>query len=104
MKGATRGTVQQPGRDIDFNPRTHEGCDFGKGMTFPKLCHFNPRTHEGCDLNDVEKYINLLNISIHAPMKGATSPGLWISLTCLHFNPRTHEGCDLLSKKRKYLS
>ena len=34
------------------------------------------------------------DISIHAPMKGATKPNKAGSLGKQHFNPRTHEGCD----------
>ena len=32
---------------------------------------FNPRTHEGCD-NIVGIHRNTMDVSIHAPMKGAT--------------------------------
>ncbi len=79
---------------VDFNPRTHEGCDgdcnyiyardFLFQSTHPRgvrlnilyyffffLQHFNPRTHEGCDL--------LL---------------LGFLSSYQYFNPRTHEGCD----------
>ena len=62
-------------RLLYFNPRTREGCDtcmsFGAKL---KKCNFNPRTREGCDslmgyLDDlIDRYI-----SIHAPVKGATS-------------------------------
>ena len=34
--------------------------------------NFNPRTHEGCDEFEIENYYNDFIISIHAPMKGAT--------------------------------
>ena len=33
----------------DFNPRTHEGCDFNTDGVMLSLNNFNPRTHEGCD-------------------------------------------------------
>ncbi|XOQ25356.1 MAG: hypothetical protein ACFWTM_03300 [Mitsuokella multacida] len=43
----------------------------------------------------------LLNISIHAPTKGATlyyaSPSAYVQ----DFNPRTHEGCDLRLQQRQ---
>ena len=35
------------------------------------------------------------DISIHAPVKGATAQGSYSSPCLLHFNPRTREGCDL---------
>ena len=58
---------------------------------------FNPRTREGCDPYRVKVYLMPQDISIHAPVKGATFflfPGrsLW-----LDFNPRTREGCDASS-------
>ena len=34
--------------------------------------NFNPRTHEGCDVDLVERVEVFERISIHAPMKGAT--------------------------------
>ena len=35
------------------------------------------------------------NISIHAPVKGATTSKIQSSGTTTHFNPRTREGCDV---------
>ena len=46
--------------------------------------------------------ITLIEISIHAPMKGATSA---IPLAChsyFDFNPRTHEGCDVYDLLQAY--
>ena len=37
-------------------------------------------------------------ISIHAPMKGATSPIVMTAPPHIHFNPRTHEGCDIIER------
>ena len=36
--------------------------------------YFNPRTREGCDLLGMLKEKELPEISIHAPVKGATTP------------------------------
>ena len=94
MKGATRFTGCQAAEDRRFNPRTHEGCDFAAGcairfsLGFNPRTHegcdfygfacksngrcFNPRTHEGCDLCPHPLSIDS-GVSIHAPMKGATS-------------------------------
>ena len=40
---------------------------------------------------------NLLVVSIHAPMKGATIDLPSTTMIDFRFNPRTHEGCDLLA-------
>ena len=58
-----------------------------------KRTYFNPRSREG---SDIPKYASGIGIpiSIHAPVKGATS---WLSsrLTAVrHFNPRSREGSD----------
>ena len=38
--------------------------------------------------------MEMFNISIHAPVKGATSVGVFRWTQVLYFNPRTREGCD----------
>ena len=38
--------------------------------------YFNPRTREGCDKREDFIYNNTVNISIHAPARGATIGGL----------------------------
>ena len=35
---------------VNFNPRTHEGCDTDSKRRNAYAIYFNPRTHEGCDL------------------------------------------------------
>ncbi len=54
---------------------------------------FNPRTHTGCDdlLIDARQK---LQVSIHAPTRGATPSAFSVSNTWSSFNPRTHTGCD----------
>ena len=58
---------------MNFNPRTREGCDpqlsLHAGQCRPD---FNPRTREGCDDDSEEIGIEVIHISIHAPVKGAT--------------------------------
>ena len=56
---------------IDFNPRTHVGCDKNVTKMIGHFGYFNPRTHVGCDVLDFA-----------------------ITNYHLHFNPRTHVGCD----------
>ena len=83
------------------------------------LNNFNPRTREGCDAVSLANVDKALQISIHAPVKGATGPrrliaphfragisihapvkGATVCRVSAHkpvvpnFNPRTREGCD----------
>ncbi len=55
---------------------------------------FNPRTREGCDLPTKSEKAARQSISIHAPVKGATSHERVYSHHKRDFNPRTREGCD----------
>ena len=79
---------------IHFNPRTHVGCD--KVITFPipLTQNFNPRTHVGCDFR-FQNINNGKHISIHAPTWGATEKHVYLGRTQANFNPRTHVGCDI---------
>ena len=55
--------------------------------------YFNPRSHEGSD-DQSRQLQELIQISIHAPTRGATAD---FKVTCkalLDFNPRSHEGSD----------
>ena len=58
-----------------------------------KYTNFNPRSHEGSDL-DNEGYYSLIEISIHAPTRGATVPCVDRPSIRIYFNPRSHEGSD----------
>ena len=124
-----------------FNPRTHTGCDTRRAKPPRRFASFNPRTHTGCDalvvvnketahkfqsthphgvrLLKLSGVDTLLQVSIHAPTRGATIADLSASgtpkvsihaptrgATCLFtnpsnpkvgFNPRTHTGCDNIS-------
>ena len=77
-----------------FNPRTHEGCDLLLAVLLTYTRCFNPRTHEGCDSSEAGNIYRspsfqsthprgvrlqgrrftrrTLNVSIHAPTRGAT--------------------------------
>ena len=84
-----------------FNPRTREGCDVITLFIFSNPDYFNPRTREGCDLATAW-ICSMVGISIHAPVKGATSLyRVGFDMLFLYFNPRTREGCD---KRKKDLS
>ena len=81
------------GKDYNFNPRTHVGCDAVPGVIDARHTYFNPRIHVGCDAISFLKN-KKRDISIHAPTWGATSLVRRYSLPFKHFNPRTHVGCD----------
>ena len=94
MKGATCNDVDVCGRISDFNPRTREGCDLCKRCGFFNNSNFNPRTREGCDLTTVNRFDARFDISIHAPVKGATPSTTDPPTPACNFNPRTRAGCD----------
>ena len=118
MQGATTSLFPVLSSTLNFNPRTHVGCDFQIGYKgLIELANFNPRTHVGCD-KQFDKEYNFLyefqsthpcrvrlvtindrqisvEISIHAPMQGATHNHLPICRLHRDFNPRTHVGCDV---------
>ena len=81
VKGATAMLRIFSLRSIfNFNPRTREGCDTASVLTARRcLCDFNPRTREGCDVYVLTHNEVPIWISIHAPVKGATSP-YWASI------------------------
>ena len=78
----------------DFNPRTREGCDGMPYQSPQRRYYFNPRTREGCDVWDTLCNATPADISIHAPVKGATLPLADLRRPPRDFNPRTREGCD----------
>ena len=61
---------------------------------FTIFYYFNPRTREGCDLEVLTDIIENIQISIHAPVKGATVARQATPASTPYFNPRTREGCD----------
>jgi len=76
VKGATITTPAAKRRTSRFNPRAREGRD---------------QPDEGVAHGDV--------VSIHAPVKGATSMGNGYRAT-VGFNPRAREGRDVLLCQR----
>ena len=79
--------------DRHFNPRTREGCDvrFPSGIPTPEISIHAPV--KGATVYVRPEPPRIL-ISIHAPVKGATIGSSWSRMTIVHFNPRTREGCD----------
>ena len=113
-RGATCSCTLTTALCCCFNPRTHTGCDTINGRpatfrlfqsthphgvrlhqhyAFYTYYRFNPRTHTGCDIIGIVRQCNL-QVSIHAPTRGATgcSSRRWCAWAS--FNPRTHTGCD----------
>ena len=57
---------------VYFNPRSREGSDHSHSSSHGNRSYFNPRSREGSDPR--LRFIRLpLKISIHAPVKGATT-------------------------------
>ncbi len=59
----------------NFNPRAREGRDRQAQALFVPSANFNPRAREGRDDAAVNQRYQRSPISIHAPVKGATSQG-----------------------------
>ena len=56
----------------NFNPRSREGSDNSSSHSCRQIKNFNPRSREGSD-GDQAVFTPVSVISIHAPVKGATS-------------------------------
>ena len=115
-RGVRQLSMIVSGRAVNFNPRTHVGCDSEPRATssltkisihaptwgathkiyndWYRDSNFNPRTHVGCDVQTANPSVNPTGISIHAPTWGATSVRGAMSFLPTNFNPRTHVGCD----------
>ena len=65
----------------NFNPRTREGCDLHHYLMHHQYLYFNPRTREGCDTKTPGEVVEDAEISIHAPVKGATPVNLTLTNT-----------------------
>jgi len=55
---------------------------------------FNPRAREGRDTDYASVDYYVTDVSIHAPVKGATCRRYWSSCNQKGFNPRAREGRD----------
>jgi len=59
-----------------------------------KKHNFNPRSPAGSDQEYMERLKTVDEISIHAPLRGATQTASEISATVTNFNPRSPAGSD----------
>ena len=94
-RGATSSQLSMSGTRVDFNPRTHEGCDIEEEVTVDDA--FGISIHaptRGATMALRRISSAALVISIHAPTRGATLSVAMIEPIRPNFNPRTHEGCD----------
>ena len=109
----------------DFNPRSREGSDSLHFLLKISQFNFNPRSREGSDEGKafIIRYhaifqstlpwrerrqcqilsLKLRFISIHAPVKGATTLSLPKKSTKPYFNPRSREGSDLRKWFKQWL-
>ena len=93
-RGATIRNDDKPAPDLHFNPRSREGSDRFAADAFLRTAYFNPRSREGSDqitkmpVINVKRFqstlprgerhadrfcvFSIIDISIHAPARGAT--------------------------------
>ena len=57
---------------MNFNPRSREGSDLSFTGPFRGHANFNPRSREGSDTLAIIFMWLVIDISIHAPARGAT--------------------------------
>ena len=76
VKGATAAPGPDCRRSRYFNPRSREGSDFCLRLPARLWGYFNPRSRKGSDGHDHLAQAVDVAISIHAPVKGATSEAL----------------------------
>ena len=78
-----------------FNPRTHEGCDMKNPCKSSPPRLFQSTHPRGVRQAETDTRIKALQVSIHAPTRGATDKIIITYIVTISFNPRTHEGCDV---------
>ena len=83
----------------NFNPRSREGSDWLVKIEFVNLNYFNPRSREGSDFF-TSSLKSSSEISIHAPVKGATTASFVLFSRLSDFNPRSREGSDFRRPQR----
>ena len=79
----------------DFNPRSHEGSDYGRIKKKPYGGISIHAPTRGATKVFVRIY-QKTRISIHAPTRGATVATSRVKGCSADFNPRSHEGSDLV--------
>ena len=96
MKGATSGTRTSYDGFGNFNPRTREGCDVDVRRRLALREEISIHAPVKGATDALFRRDDDVPISIHAPVKGATREPITSTPGSLNFNPRTREGCDLV--------
>ena len=94
VRGATRFDGGRTAPHTRFNPRTRAGCDSreaitaweGKGFQSTHPCGVRQEVDAGGG--------GVGDVSIHAPVRGATRQARRVGSCRFCFNPRTRAGCD----------
>ena len=94
MKGATQLYQLTVTDTTEFQSTLPRRERPGASDTRPLRQHFNPRSREGSDASKTFAFDNIIDISIHAPAKGATSDLEFGEMFSADFNPRYREGSD----------
>ena len=87
----------------NFNPRTREGCDTSRNTSRGGGIVFQP-THPRGVRRDKYPITHCVDISTHAPARGATSLPILSWDDICYFNPRTREGCDSPERAMMHLA
>ena len=80
---------------MNFNPRSREGSDAAAAIIVPIIARFQSTLPRRERRNFHAIFYGGINISIHAPAKGATIGALLIKKMPRYFNPRSREGSDI---------
>ena len=92
--GATNGSTAPKAHLTSFNPRTPVGCDNFRVPAASPFFRFQSTHPCGVRRYITDGYALLIEVSIHAPLWGATGRCLQILPGRRRFNPRTPVGCD----------
>ena len=84
-----------------FNPRSHEGSDYPNSAVRAKIAISIHAPTRGATVPGMPD-LDLPVISIHAPTRGATIFTRWNFSTYGDFNPRSHEGSDSTLRTLRY--
>jgi len=94
LRGATTQCVLVRPVCRCFNPRTPAGCD-SPVVTLTTISVAFQSTHPcGVRHEDISVFFEGLDVSIHAPLRGATRRNDHCTECHDRFNPRTPAGCD----------
>ena len=93
-KGATSHVVKISLSITYFNPRSREGSDlYNAGLTW-RSAKFQSTLPRRERRRRLYKHAHYVQISIHAPAKGATKTANFKLSQFIDFNPRSREGSD----------